>query len=332
MNKRFKLGAAVAATAAVLTSAPYVSATPEQTSSQPAITQVKTVATFDFTAGDAPENITINPDHSATLSMLGAPAGKRPELVRITPSGQRTVLAVGQRGDQITGNTRGSDGTIYYNVQSSHRSRNGVWKLPPSGTPQRMAALPADGIPNGLAIDPGEQTLYVADSLKSTVWAVPVQGGPATAWLTDPALAPDPYASLPLGANGLRFHNGAVWVSNFNKGTLLRIPVTPAGAAARIHTVTSSLTAVDDFSFLNDRSDVVFATENDPTDQVSVVYPNGTTKTALTASDGLASPTATAVSGRQLYITNAGLTKPHDAKLQRGDIKLRALFSSPLGR
>ncbi|MFD7283488.1 SMP-30/gluconolactonase/LRE family protein [Streptomyces sp. NPDC059862] len=327
MNKRFKLGAAIAATAAVLASAPYASAETGQTHPQPVITHVKTVAPFDFTAGEAPENITVNPDHSVTVSMLGAPAGKRPQLVRIAPSGHRTVLAVGQRGDQITGNTRGSDGTVYYNVQSSHASRNGVWKLPPSGQPQRIAALPTDGVPNGLAIDPAEQRLYVADSLKSTVWAVPVSGGSATAWLTDPALAPDPYASLSLGANGLRFHNGAVWVSNFNKGTLLSIPVTPTGAPDRIHTVTSSLTAVDDFSFLSDRSDVVFAAENDPTDQVAVVYPNGTTKTVLTASDGLASPTATAVRGKRLYITHAGLTKPHDAKLQRGNINLRALLA-----
>jgi hypothetical protein len=28
-----------------------------------------------------------------------------------------------------------------------------------------------------------------------------------------------PTEALPIGANGLRFHNGALWVSNFNKGT-----------------------------------------------------------------------------------------------------------------
>jgi hypothetical protein len=33
-----------------------------------------------------------------------------------------------------------------------------------------------------------------------------------------------PTEALPVGANGLRFHNGALWASNFNKGTLLRAP------------------------------------------------------------------------------------------------------------
>ncbi|MGW0585796.1 hypothetical protein ACWD25_60345, partial [Streptomyces sp. NPDC002920] len=151
-------------------------------------------------------------------------------------------------------------------------------------------------------------------------------GGPATAWLTDPALAIEVSAPVPFGANGLRFHNGAVWVSNLSKATLLRIPVTATGAAGRIHTVTSSLTGVDDFSFLSDRSNVVFAAQNGP-NQVSVVYPNGTTETVLTAADGLASPTSTAVHGKQLYITNGGLNEPHDAKLQRGTINLGALFA-----
>ena len=223
MNTRIKLGAAIAVTAAILAFAPYASAEDGQAHPQPVITHVKTVAPFDFAAGESPENITVNPDRSVTVSMLGAPAGKRPQLIKIAPSGHRTVLAVGQQGDQITGNARGRDGTVYYNVQSSKASRTGVWKLPPSGRPQHLAALPTDGIPNGLAIDPAGQTLYVADSLKRTLWAVPVSGGPAKPWLKDPALAPDPYASLPLRANGLRFHDAAEWISNFNKRTQLSI-------------------------------------------------------------------------------------------------------------
>ncbi|MEH0411041.1 hypothetical protein [Streptomyces scabiei] len=61
--------------------------------------------------------------------------------------------------------------------------------------------------------------------------------------------------------------------------------------------------------------------------KVAVVFPDGTTKTVLTASDGLASPTATAVRGKRLYITDGGLNEPHDAKLQIGKINLAALLS-----
>ncbi|MFD7055165.1 SMP-30/gluconolactonase/LRE family protein [Streptomyces mirabilis] len=321
VKKRFKLTAAIAATATVLVSAPYASAATEQTSLQasprPVVTDVKTLASFDFAAGDAPENITVNPDNSLTVSLLGSVAGKRPALVRIAPSGRTEVIVAGQPGDTFTGNTRDREGAIYYNVASADAARAGVWKLPLGGTPRRIAALPTDGLPNGLALDPTGRTLYAADSHKATVWSVPVSGGTATAWLTDPTLAGEP--SVPLGANGLRFHKGAVWVSNLAKGTLLRIPVTGAGTPGRIHTVTSSVTGIDDFNFLNDRSDVVFAAQNG-LNQVALVRPDGTTEPVLTSEDGLASPTSTAIRGNRLYVTDAGLNEPHDAKVQRGTI------------
>lgn len=56
-----------------------------------------------------------------------------------------------------------------------------------------------------------------------------------------------------------------------------------------------------------------------------MVYPDGAVKAALTAADGLASPTATAVSGKWLYVTDSGFRQaPHDSKLQRGRISLTA--------
>ncbi|WP_185149020.1 hypothetical protein [Streptomyces sp. Ag109_O5-1] len=58
---------------------------------------------------------------------------------------------------------------------------------------------------------------------------------------------------------------------------------------------------------------------------MDVVYPDGTKVTVLTAADGLASPTATAVRGHELLITDAGLAAPHHAQLQGGRINLAAL-------
>jgi hypothetical protein len=207
-----------------------------------------------------------------------------------------------------------------------------VYKLLPDGTPQRIAALPADSGPNGLAIDSAGRTLYIADSLKGIIWSAPVSGGPATPWLTDAALAPVPTEALPIGANGLRFHNGALWVSNFNKGTLLRVPVTPAGAAGPIRVVAGGLPNIDDLSFLTPRSDVVFAAQNGSSsqngpDRIVVIYPNGTYKAVLTSADGLASPSATAVRGDRLYITDGGVPEPHDPKLQTARINFTALLA-----
>jgi hypothetical protein len=143
-----------------------------------------------------------------------------------------------------------------------------------------------------------------------------------------------PTEALPIGANGLRFHNGALWASNFNKGTLLRIPVTRTGTPGPIRQVTGGLPNIDDLSFLTPWSDVVFVAQNGSSsrngpDRVVVVYPNGTTKAVLTSADGLASPSATAIRGDRLYITNGGVPEPHNAKLQTGKINFAALLAHP---
>ncbi|MDX3697924.1 hypothetical protein PV726_48800 [Streptomyces europaeiscabiei] len=195
-----------------------------------------------------------------------------------------------------------------------------------------MAALRSDSGPNGLAIDPAGRTLYIADSLKGTLWSVPVSGSSATPWLTDAALAPVPTEALPIGANGLRFHNGALWVSNFNKGTLLRVPGTATATAGPIRLVAGGLPNIDDLSFLTPWSDAVLAAQNGSSsqngpDRVVMIYPNGTYKPVLTSADGLASPSATAVRGNRLYITNGGVPEPHDPKLQTARINFAALLA-----
>ncbi|TDU01838.1 hypothetical protein EDD99_0217 [Streptomyces sp. 846.5] len=337
LNSNVGIAVAVTATAAILVSAPSASASTGHRYSGSIVTDVRTAAKFDFAAGEIPENITVNPDGSVTLSLLGSCAvcqrTHAPELMRISPSGERTVLAAGQVGEAISGNARGSDGTVYYALWApGNADRNGVYKLLPDGTPQRVAALPADSGPNGLAVDPAGRTLYIADSLKGVIWSAPVSGGSVTPWLTDDALAPVPTEALPIGANGLRFHNGALWVSNFNKGTLLRVPVTGTGAAGPIRLVTGGLPNIDDLSFLTPWSDVVFAAQNGSSsnngpDRIVVIYPNGTHKPVLTSADGLASPSATAVRGDRLYTTDGGVPEPHDPKLQTARINFAALLA-----
>jgi hypothetical protein len=103
-----------------------------------------------------------------------------------------------------------------------------------------------------------------------------------------------PTEALPIGANGLRFHNGALWVSNFNKGTLLRVPVTATGTAGSLRVVAGGLPNIDDLS---------------------------------TSADGLASPSATAVLGDRLYVTGGGVPEPHDPKLQIARINFPAVLA-----
>ena len=291
----------------------------------PVITNVHTVTSFDFASGGQPENVTINPDGSLTVSLLGFLTGQPPQVVRISPSGQRTVLVTGQPGEAIGGNARGHDGTIYYNLLSADPSRSGIWRLIPGGSPERIGALPASAFPNGLTIDAAGENLYSADSLAGTIYTVPTSGGPVKSWLVDPALAPAVSGPGHFGANGVTYHGGAVWASNTDRGTLLRIPVTATGAPGPIEVVAGNLSGIDDFKFLSDCSDVAFAALNF-VNEVAVVYPDGRSRVVLTAADGLDSPTDTAIRGGRIYITDGGGAAPHVAKLQAGTINFAALF------
>jgi hypothetical protein len=319
--------ALLAVPAAVAFGAPSAlgAATGSSTSSA-VITNVKTVATFDFAAGGQPENVTINPDGSLTVSLLGFLTGQPPELLHMSPTGQSTVLVTGLPGEAIGGNVRRWDGTIYYNLLSQDPARSGIWRLSPGCAPERLGALPAGQFLNGLTIDAAGRNVYAADSLTGTIWTVPTSGGPVTAWLVDSALAPAVSGPGHFGVNGVTYHNGAVWASNTDRQTLLRIPVTATGAPGLIKVVAGDLAGIDDFKFLSDFSNVAFVALNGQ-DEVAAVFPDGKSKVVLTAADGLDSPTDTAIRGGTIYITDGGGNAPHDAKLQVGTINFAALFA-----
>ncbi|WP_439658761.1 SMP-30/gluconolactonase/LRE family protein [Lentzea sp. HUAS TT2] len=275
----------------------------------------RVVQHFDLAAGQTPESMVFAPDGTAYVTFA-----KARQIAEISPGGRIRILATlpapadggvntPALGFPLTvGIDRAADGTLYFVYATGTADLTGVWSLRPGGTPRRIAALPANTLPNGIALD--RHTLYVADST-GAVWRVPTSGGTAAVWSSDPALAPAGF----LGANGLRVRDGAVWVTNLDLGTIVRIPVRANGTAGSPKVVATGLAGIDDFAFTGRGTEIIAAL--DTVNQVALVRPDGTHTIVLDAADGLQGPTTIALRGNDVYVPSAAYLTGTDPNLLR---------------
>ncbi|MER7922624.1 hypothetical protein ABTY96_05710 [Streptomyces sp. NPDC096057] len=311
-----------ALSAAVLVAATAAALTPASASALSApLSHARITTHFDLAKGQTPENIALAPDGAAYVTLA---AGR--QIAEISPKGTIRVLATLPEpadggvhtpvlGFPLTvGIVRAHDGTLYFLYATGTSDLTGVWRLRPGGEPERIAALPADGLPNGLALDASTHTLYVTDSVLGTIWSVPTTGGTPTAWSTAPELASTGF----LGANGLKIHRGAVWATNLDKGTILRIPIRHDGRAGAVRTEATGLTGVDDFAFTG-RGDQLLAALNGPS-EIALVRPDGSHSIVLTQADGLQNPTSVALRGDTVYVLSAAYVTAKDPNLLRAHL------------
>lgn len=270
---------------------------------------------FDLAAGMQPENIVLEPDGAADLT-----SGTNRQIMRVTLDGHKHLLAtlpapVAGASTPIKGTpflggiVRTHNGTLYFNYSTGTADLTGIWRLRPGATPERIAALPANGFANGLALDEHTGLLYVADSVLGVIWRVSVSGGTPTVWASGPQLAPSKF----VGVNGIKVHHGAVWVTNLDATTILRIPIGHNGRAKTIETRATGLTSIDDFAFIGD-GDTILAALNGPS-QLALVKPDGTHTIVLTAANGLSNPTSVAVRGKAVYVPSAAYFTNKDPNL-----------------
>jgi hypothetical protein len=106
-----------------------------------------------------------------------------------------------------------------------------------------------------------------------------------------------------IGVNGVKVHEHAVWVTNTDRVTMLRIPIRHDGSAGAISTQVSGLSGPDDFVFTG-RPNTMLVTLN-AASQVVLAAPHATPSTVLTAHDGLSNPTSVAVRGHTIYVPSA---------------------------
>ncbi|MER8097344.1 SMP-30/gluconolactonase/LRE family protein [Streptomyces goshikiensis] len=323
---------AVAVALAVLASAPTAGATalaepppppPPPLSTLPApapaaplsLVDPHIVRHFDLAGGQTPENIALEPDGSADLTFSFAR-----QVAHVDKRGHvRTIATLPAVADPqtpeigaavTTGLARAHDGTLYVGYATGTDAA-GVWRITPNGEASRFTDedLPAGSFINGLALDERHGVLYAADSYPGKVWRISLDDGSATAWATGPDLERVGF----FGANGLKVREGSVWVSNFDRGTLLRIPIEADGSAGPLETRATGLDGIDDFAFAG-KGETVLAALNS-TSEVAVVRRDGSHTVLLTAADGLSNPTSVAVNRQKVYVPSAAYNTQNDPNL-----------------
>ncbi|MFG1840482.1 hypothetical protein ACGFH8_18925 [Micromonospora sp. NPDC049175] len=271
---------------------------------------------FDLANGQMPENIAMGPDGTAYVTFAAAR-----QVAAVTPSGATRILATlpapadGGVNTPVlgfaltTGIVRMADGTLYVLYASGDAATTGLYRLRPGRVPQRVAALPAAGLPNGLAFDAVARRFYVTDSVLGTISTVPLRGGHAEVWSSASELASTGF----LGANGIKVRPDAIWATNLDQGTLLRIPLRHSRPGP-VRVVATGLVGIDDFAFVGAGDHQVVAALNGPNTLVSIDAA-GRSRTLMSGADGLQNPTSVAVWGRTLYVLSAAYTTGADPNL-----------------
>ncbi|MFE2288598.1 hypothetical protein ACFXDJ_31085 [Streptomyces sp. NPDC059443] len=302
--------APAAGAAATGTTPPPPSPSPKSSYS---LTDPRIVAHFDFAAGQTPENIVLEPDGSADLTFAIAR-----QVARVSRHGDTEVLAtlpaVAHPATPllglavVTGIVRTHDGTLYVPYLTG-TAVTGIYRITPDGELSKFTDLPPNGFANGLALDEHHGVLYAADSVLGTIWRISLDDGEVTPWATGAALRPTTF----IGANGIKVHDHALWVSNYDRGTLLRIPVREDGSAGTTAVRATGLTGIDDFAFPG-HDDTALAALNS-TSEVALVRPDGTHDILLTPRDGLSNPTSLAIRHHKVYVPSAAFLTGRDPNL-----------------
>ncbi|MFI9644720.1 hypothetical protein ACIHAA_00270 [Streptomyces sp. NPDC052040] len=303
---------ACAATAAAASLAVFAAGA---SAAAPPLGPAHVVRHLDPAAGQQPENLTVEADGSTVLTMAFSH-----QVDRLTPDGALHVLGTlpappdGTRAP-LTGRAfaggivRAPDGTLYVLYSAGTDALTGLWRLRPGSAPSRIAALPGGSVPNGLVLY--GDSFYATDSARGAVWRIPRGGGAAAVWKAGPEL--EARTADGFGANGLKVRHHALWVTNMDRGTLVRIPIGRHGEAGAVHTVADGLGSVDDFAFTGE-GDSVLAADNQGAD-VELVRADGSHTVVLTAADGLRNPTSVARRGNTVYVTDAAYVSGTDPKL-----------------
>ena len=200
----------------------------DQEDERPATWTTEVRATFDPAAGNLPEGLTVK-DGFAYAGF--APLGEVSKVDLATGSATsfgKVPKPVSGKGF-MTGLAFGPDAMLYVALVSFDPSvQPGIYRIPAGGGEGTLFAKDPNMVfPNGLVFDP-TGALFVTDSAAGAVYQI-ARSGEVTRWASGELLAGDQTAcggsgnSFNVGANGLALRDGVFYVTNTDKGSIVRI-------------------------------------------------------------------------------------------------------------
>jgi sugar lactone lactonase YvrE len=186
---------------------------------------------FDASQGEYPEGVAVDKVGNVFVSIGGA-SGPRGAILKFTPSGEKSLLVdFGTPG--AIGLAVDAEGDVY--VARNIAPNNGVYRVDRHGRAVRLPGTEQIALPNALAFDK-RGDLYVTETYsinpssgefdQGGIWKIPPRGS-AQLWLRDdlltglgPTLFP-----YPVGANGIAFYHGDLYVINTDKALVVRVQV-----------------------------------------------------------------------------------------------------------
>lgn len=272
---------------------------------------------FNPLAGEFPEGIAL--DHHGNTFVTLAPRGEVREIAADGTQSTVAVISPPGKGIGTAGLAFDGRGNLFVAVITFDPADSGVYEIPPGGLATRLPGSEQIGLANGLAFD-DRGSLYVSDSLQGAVWRLSPDGS-AERLVQDPLLEGNGSFGIgvPLGANGIAFRHGSLYVTNTEIGRVVRIPLSPSGAAGGLQILAEGPQLIGSDGCQFDVHGNLYIALNAQNKLVRLA-PDGTLTVIATAADGLdfpASPLFGEGSGDRetVFVTNFALghANPADA-------------------
>jgi sugar lactone lactonase YvrE len=181
--------------------------------------QIEVLRVYDATAGEWPEGVAADKRGNLYVSFMALG-----QIRKITADGTDPVVAQFQDAGTL-GLAVDAVGNLYICHASGNPATGGVYRLARDGVLERFAGTEAMPFPNSLAFDK-RGNLYATESATGTIWRI-TRGGVAAPWLQHELL--EGLGAIPgyppIGANGIAYWKGTLYVANTEKGLILRLPI-----------------------------------------------------------------------------------------------------------